>query len=178
MKRAYLGLGSNLGPRQHYLAQAIARLGGPSLAVTAQSSIYETAPVGYTDQGWFLNMAVEIETTLLPLQLLRLVARIERTLGRQRTFPNGPRTLDIDILLYDRHSVRTRHLVIPHPRMTERRFVLESLAEIAPNLVHPAAGKSIQTLLTAVSSQAIRRWTPPETHWAPVPLSTPESVLI
>jgi 2-amino-4-hydroxy-6-hydroxymethyldihydropteridine diphosphokinase len=131
--RAYLGLGSNLGERAAHLEDAISRLNELG-RVVARSNMLETAPWGYADQPDFLNMVVGLETDLSPRDLLAAVKRIERDMGRTPTFRNGPRVVDIDILLYGDRRVDEPGLVIPHPRMGERAFVLEPLAEIAPEL--------------------------------------------
>lgn len=123
-----------------------------------QSSLYETAPVGKTDQPEFLNLVAEVETALDPEALLDLIQAIERDLGRTRDVRWGPRTLDIDILLYDSVSVRTERLTVPHPEMTRRRFVLEPLLEIVPDAVLPD-GRPVRTLLAAVADQDVRRVT-------------------
>lgn len=127
---AYLSLGSNVGDRRANLMRALSEL-----KVKRVSSIYETEPVGPVEQDWFLNCAVEIETDLEPLQLLCQLQGIERSLGRTRTVPGGPRTLDIDILFYEDLVMETPELTLPHPRMAGRRFVLEPMQEIAPELV-------------------------------------------
>jgi len=114
--------------------------------------------VDYTEQGWFLNLVVEAETELFPMQLLGRTARIEREMGRVRTLPKGPRTIDIDILLYGGSVVQSKRLVIPHPRMAERRFVLAPLADLAPELRHPVIGKTIRELLVGAPQQVVRRW--------------------
>lgn len=131
MSRAFLGLGSNLGDRREQLRAAVASLPG----VTAVSDVYETDPVGGPEQGRFLNIVVEIETDLDPRALLGLCHRIESAAGRVRDVRWGPRTLDVDILWVDGVTVDDADLQIPHPRMWERRFVLEPLAELAPDLL-------------------------------------------
>lgn len=127
--RAYLGLGSNLGDRVEQLEEAIRRLSELG-RVSGRSSMIETAPWGFTDQPDFLNMAVALDTTLSPRDLLDGVKRIEREMGRVPTFRNGPRVIDIDILLYGDRSVEEPGLVIPHPRMAERDFVMKPLTEL------------------------------------------------
>lgn len=130
--RAFLGLGSNLGDRQRYLREAVARL--PDLARV--SSVYETAPVGGpAGQDDYLNIVAELETTLSPRELLELAHRLEEGAGRVRTVRWGPRTLDVDVLLVEGVVLDEPDLVVPHPRMWERRFVVEPLAELAPDLV-------------------------------------------
>jgi 2-amino-4-hydroxy-6-hydroxymethyldihydropteridine diphosphokinase len=156
MKTVYLGLGSNVGDRERNLAAALAQLAGLALRVLRVSSTYETEPVDYTDQRWFLNLVVEAETELFPMQLLARIVKVERALGRVRTVPKGPRTLDIDILLYGRAVVRSARLEIPHPRMGERRFVLAPLAELAPGLRHPLTRKTIREMLDAAPVQVVR----------------------
>jgi 2-amino-4-hydroxy-6-hydroxymethyldihydropteridine diphosphokinase len=156
MKTVYLGLGSNVGDRERNLATALAQLAGPALRVLRVSSTYETEPVDYTDQRWFLNLVVEAETELFPMQLLARIVKVERALGRVRTVPKGPRTLDIDILLYGRAVVRSARLEIPHPRIGERRFVLAPLAELAPALRHPLTRKTMREMLDAAPVQVVR----------------------
>lgn len=156
MKTIYLSLGSNIGDRESNLQAAIDRLPAAGIRALRVSPIYETEPVDYTDQRWFLNLVIEAETGLLPLQLLSATARIERDLGRIRAVPKGPRTLDIDILLYGNAVVQTPTLEIPHPRMAERRFVLAPLADLAPDLRHPVTHHTVAQMLDAAPAQTIR----------------------
>ena len=156
MKLIYLALGSNIGDRDANLRAAIQNISTAGIVPLRESPIYETEPVGYTDQRWFLNMVVEAETALFPMQLLTRTGKIERALGRVRTVPNGPRTIDIDILLYGNAVVRTPRLEIPHPRIQERRFVLAPLADLAPDMRHPVLHKSVRQLLDAAPPQTIR----------------------
>ncbi|HUC30175.1 MAG TPA: 2-amino-4-hydroxy-6-hydroxymethyldihydropteridine diphosphokinase [Candidatus Acidoferrum sp.] len=143
---AHLSLGSNIGDRGGNLRGAITRLGtlGRILSV---SSFYETEPVEFTDQPWFLNCAVALETSLPPQQLMETALQVEREMGRERVQKKGPRIIDIDILLFADLEIKTRELTIPHPAMHLRRFVLEPLAEIAPELRHPVLKKTIRELL-------------------------------
>ncbi len=135
---AYISLGSNLGDRAAYLARARAEVErSPGVRVTAASSLYETEPVGFREQGWFLNQVIAVETLLAPTELLGRLQEIENLLGRVRTLRWGPRVIDLDLLLYGRLVVATPELILPHPRMYERGFVLIPLCEIAPDLVHP-----------------------------------------
>jgi 2-amino-4-hydroxy-6-hydroxymethyldihydropteridine diphosphokinase len=144
--QAYLSAGSNLGNRKENLEFALKAIAKQN-TILRVSSIFETEPVGYLDQPWFLNLAVEIETVSAPLELLRECQRIEKSGGRVRTFLNAPRTLDVDILLFGELAMSDPELVIPHPRMRERRFVLEPLAQIAPDRVHPILKKTIRAIL-------------------------------
>src|SRR5215470_2276052 len=137
MKTVYLSLGSNLGDRQHNLEAALEKLPARDFLIERVSSVYETEPMDTNDQRWFLNLAVEAATELFPMQLLWRIAKVENALGRVRTVRNGPRTIDIDILLYSRAVIRSPVLEVPHPRMAQRRFVLAPLAELAPDLRHP-----------------------------------------
>jgi 2-amino-4-hydroxy-6-hydroxymethyldihydropteridine diphosphokinase len=156
---AYLSLGSNLGNREHYLDSGIARLAKLGKAI-AISSFYETEPVEFTGQPWFLNCAVGLETTLGAEELLKQLMTIERELGRDRMREKkkGPRTMDMDILLFDEAILNLPDLQIPHPAMHQRRFVLEPLAEIAQEARHPLLKKSVHELLADLSQgQLVRR---------------------
>src|SRR5262249_25522538 len=137
------------------LAAAIKQLSA-FLTVRRLSPIYETEPVDYTAQRRFLNQVVEAETDLFPKQLLTRLQKIERELGRVRTIPKGPRTIDIDILLYGRSVVRAATLEIPHPRMSERRFVLAPLADLAPDLRHPVTHRSVREMLESAPPAGVR----------------------
>jgi 2-amino-4-hydroxy-6-hydroxymethyldihydropteridine diphosphokinase len=141
-----LGLGSNVGNKRSHLRQALGLLES-ECRVEATSTFYSTEPVGYREQNWFLNCAARVETELGPQELLEIIGGIEAQLGRERTIPNGPRTIDIDILLFDSLVIDSGGLTIPHPRMHERLFVLEPLAEIAAEVVHPVLGLAIGELL-------------------------------
>jgi 2-amino-4-hydroxy-6-hydroxymethyldihydropteridine diphosphokinase len=144
--RAYLSLGSNIGDRTSQLRDAGSRLGSLG-RVLAVSSFYETEPVEVTEQPWFLNCAIELETAQTPLQLMKNILQIEQEMGRSRVQKKGPRSIDIDILLFDHEVIDSHELTIPHPAMHQRRFVLEPLAEIAPNLTHPVLKHTIRDLL-------------------------------
>ena len=157
MKLAYLSLGSNVGDRQRFIEEAIRRLGSPDLKILRESSIYETEPRDVRNQPWFLNLVVEAETSLLPRLLLARVRRIERELGRKRVVAKGPRTIDIDILLYGNFVIGSTDLTVPHPRMAERRFVLEPLCELAPELRHPVLRRTMRELLGGTLGQVVRR---------------------
>ena len=161
MKPVYLSLGSNLGDREHYLESALLKLAAPDFHIRRVSSVYETEPVNSSDPRWFLNLALQAETDLFPMQLLWRVGKIEHALGRVRSVANAPRTIDIDILLYSRAVIHTAALEVPHPRMTERRFVLAPLAELAPELRHPVTRKTIRELLAAAPEQTVRRLAKP-----------------
>ena len=156
MKLAYLGLGSNLGDREEALRAALKKLEGPGVRLLRVSSVYETEPIGFSNQGWFLNLCAEVETTLFPKQLLQRTQRLEREMGRRRTVKDGPRIIDIDILLYGNAVVHTADLKIPHPLYGERRFVLAPLAELKPTLRDPETGKSVTEMLGNVQAQKIR----------------------
>ena len=146
MTIAYISAGSNLGDRKAFLdfgARSLAEKG----MLLRRSSVFETEPVGYAEQPWFLNQVFELKTDLAPQALLARCNAIELEAGRVRTFRNAPRPLDLDILLYGNEVICDPNLIIPHPRMVERRFVLEPLVEIAPNLSYPTTGISIRELL-------------------------------
>ena len=143
----YLSLGSNLGDRQGNLEAAVARLQDLG-SLTARSAIYETEPVEVdTEQPWFLNCSVAMETELPPLEFLDKILGIERAMGRQRTGLRSPRNVDIDLLFFGDQIIDADQLKVPHPRMHLRRFVLEPLAEIAPTMLHPILRRSVRQLL-------------------------------
>lgn len=160
MIRAYLSLGSNLGDRHRNLLEAVRRLAAPELVIRRLSSVYETEPQDLPDQPWFLNMVVEIDTALDSYGLLERVLAVEAALDRRRLTPKGPRTLDVDILLYGETLLDSPALNLPHPRMAARRFVLEPLAELAPELRHPVMGKTVCELLELVDGQQVRKLRP------------------
>ena len=154
----YLGLGSNMGDRRNNLNRARDYL-SQRLRVEKVSSVYETEPVGNIEQPRFLNLVCEVYTNLAPMELLSLAKGIERKLGRVPGKSDEPRPIDIDILFYDDQIIETPELVIPHPGLTERAFVLVPLAEIAPELVHPVNGKTIKELIKGVDVvQGIFKW--------------------
>lgn len=185
----YLGLGTNVGDREANLCEAIARIEGLGLEVTRQSSIYETEPVGYKDQQWFLNQAIETKVldvlisghgpvlgdpepavTIQAEALLSELLKIELEMGRQRTIANGPRVIDIDLLLFGdaiigyskedqgRPFINRTEVIVPHPRMHLRRFVLEPLCEIAPEIVHPLLKKTCREMLASVDDASMTRF--------------------
>jgi 2-amino-4-hydroxy-6-hydroxymethyldihydropteridine diphosphokinase len=153
----YLALGTNLGDRTANLKQAIASL-TPQLEVKAKSGIYETPPWGFEDQPKFLNQVLRAKTYLDPEPLLKHLKRLEVALGRKESFPNGPRLIDIDILFYDDRVVNTPSLVIPHPRLHERGFVLLPLMDIAPDLKHPVTQKSVREMAEQSNRAGIEKF--------------------
>jgi 2-amino-4-hydroxy-6-hydroxymethyldihydropteridine diphosphokinase len=155
----YLSLGSNVGDREAQLQDAQSRLGAAG-RVVAVSSFYETEPVEFTQQPWFLNCALALETSKTPQQLIDAILGIEEKMGRRRVQKKGPRSIDIDILLFDDVILDSPELTIPHPALHQRRFALEPLAEIAPEALHPVLKKTIRELRDALPpGQAVRKVT-------------------
>lgn len=157
MKIVYIALGSNVGDRAANLRQARQQIAASDLRVLRESSIYETAPRDVEDQPWFLNQVIECETDLFPRQLLARLQKIERAIGRKRRIAKGPREIDLDILFYGDAVVKAPELEIPHPRLAERRFVLEPLAELVPDKKHPGTRRTMREMLAAVTSQVVRK---------------------
>ena len=158
MKRVYLSLGSNLGDRIGHILAALKMLPGRGVESRRLSSFYRTEPVDVRPQPWFVNCVAEGATELMPLRLLRTLQSVERALGRRRGTPKGPRTIDIDILLYENRVVRSAALTIPHPRLEERRFVLVPLHELEPRLRHPITERTVAEMLaeTRDASQVVK----------------------
>lgn len=157
MARAFIALGANLDqPRRQVLAAFAELASTPGVRLLQCSSLYRTTPVGYLEQPDFINAVCAIETTLKPQELLAALLSIERCHGRVREFPNSPRTLDLDILLYDDISLQQGNLTLPHPRMHQRAFVLEPLREIAPGLEIPGRGR-VEDLARAIGESGIER---------------------
>jgi 2-amino-4-hydroxy-6-hydroxymethyldihydropteridine diphosphokinase len=154
----YVGLGSNLGEREAHLRAGFAGMIRRGLSPEAISSVWETEAVGTSEPAWFLNMVARIGTGLTPEDVLERLLEVEAEAGRVRTFRNAPRVLDLDLLLLGGHRREGESLVLPHPRMWERRFVLAPLEEIAPGLVHPASGRTVREALAALSDpHAVRK---------------------
>ena len=157
-KTVYLSLGSNVGERETNLRAAIAALPAAGMRVTRVSAFYETEPVDYLEQGWFLNCVVEGETEKAAIELLRALREIETRMGSKKLVAKGPRLIDMDILLYGQETIETPELQVPHPRMHLRRFVLVPLAEIAAGVRHPTLKKAVRELLEETKDRsAVRR---------------------
>ena len=157
MKTAYLSLGSNLGDRAENLNTALQLLEQARVHLKRRSSLYETDPQDLRHQPWFYNLVIEVESDLFPLQLLNATQRIEKQMGRQRVVPKGPRIIDIDLLLWGNFVIRTPRLQVPHPRMLQRRFVLEPLLELIPTLRHPVTRQPLGAALAELRGQAVKR---------------------
>jgi len=157
MARAYIGIGGNLGDAQEQVRAAIAALDTlPDTRCVAVSSLYRTAPVGYTDQPDFINAVAEIDTALAPHALLDALQSVENRHGRERSFKDAPRTLDLDVLLYDGQTIDDVRLTVPHPRMHERAFVLAPLIEIAPDCIIPGRGPAAEWLARCADQKFAR----------------------
>ena len=161
MTTIYLSLGSNIGNREENLRAAIGALPALGVRVTRESSIYETEPVDYLKQDWFLNCVVEGQTEVAPAELLHRLRTLETEMGSKKEFAKGPRLIDLDILLYGDQTIDAAELQIPHPRMHLRRFVLAPLAEIAPTLRHPSWQGTASDLLVATPDSSQIKQLPP-----------------
>ena len=157
MTTVYIALGTNVGDREHNVREALRLLGESGIRIQKISSIYETEPVDYLEQPWFLNATLEAQTDLAPLDLLQKLRAIESAMGSKKPFAKGPRLIDLDILLYADETITTPELQVPHPRMLDRRFVLAPLAEIAPKLRHPQWPATASQLLAVLKDSSIVR---------------------
>ena len=157
MTIVYLALGSNVGDRAKNLREASSLINDAGVRILRRSSVYETEPLGYLDQDWFLNSVVQGETELSSVELLRRLRAIEEQMGSKKAFANGPRLIDLDILLYGDETISQNELQVPHPRMLQRRFVLVPLAEIAPQLQHPGWSGTAQEMLAQTTDRSAVR---------------------
>ncbi|MCC6363385.1 MAG: 2-amino-4-hydroxy-6-hydroxymethyldihydropteridine diphosphokinase [Bryobacterales bacterium] len=157
MKKLFLALGSNLGDREEHLQHAADRIAEAGVHLLRASSTYETKPMYLTGQPMFLNLVLEGETGAFPRMLLKRLKTIEREMGRRQTVQNGPRIIDIDILFFGRFIVHTPELLIPHPKLPERRFVLEPLAELVPEWRHPVTKRTMRELLAQLPEGGVRK---------------------
>lgn len=157
---AFIALGSNIGDRYDYLSKAVERLvSHPKVQLVNTSSVYETDPVGYEEQDLFLNMVMEIHTDLSAFELLDFCLKVELELGRKREIMWGPRTVDLDILLYNQENIKSEKLMIPHPRMLERNFVMIPLSEIKPNITIPNTEKPLELWIEELpNKEGVRVW--------------------
>jgi 2-amino-4-hydroxy-6-hydroxymethyldihydropteridine diphosphokinase len=153
----HISLGSNIGAREKNLDEAISLLDKTGVKIIRKSSVYETSPVGNTAQPWFLNQVLEVEAELEPREFLRLVKGIENKIGRIFTTPKGPRCIDVDILLAEKRVVRSAELIIPHPELAKRNFILVPLTEIADEAVHPVLNERIGELCRKSKDNSIVR---------------------
>jgi 2-amino-4-hydroxy-6-hydroxymethyldihydropteridine diphosphokinase len=160
MPTVYIALGSNIGDREGNLREAMRLLRERGVEITKVSSLYETEPVDYLEQPWFLNAVLEARTELVPLELLAQLRGIETVMGSKKLIRKGPRLIDLDILLYGEETIRTTELEVPHPRMLQRNFVLAPLAEIAPTLQHPDWVAPAADVLARSSDESIVRRLP------------------
>ncbi len=168
MITVYIALGTNVGEREENLRAALQHLPDVGVHILRVSSVYETEPVDFLDQDWFLNTVLEAQTELDALDLLRALRVIEARMGSRKAFAKGPRLIDLDILLYGTETIDTPELQVPHPRMLERRFVLAPLAEIAPNLRHPNWKSGVAKLLTDLSDHnEVRKIRDASAIWSP-----------
>lgn len=162
-KHVYVGLGSNLGDREKLLNQAIARIGeNPLITISRVSSVFETEPWGREDQPEFLNQVIEINTEMQPQQLLEFLQQVEKTLGRERRERWTARSMDLDLLIFGDRIIDSKQLTLPHPELRNRRFVLEPLAELAPELKVPKTGKTVSELLAlCTDAHWVKKWAKP-----------------
>ncbi|MDC3414844.1 2-amino-4-hydroxy-6-hydroxymethyldihydropteridine diphosphokinase [Aquibacillus sp. 3ASR75-11] len=162
MNIGYIALGSNISPRSLYLKKALQALRDKEeLIISSVSSVYETKPVGYTSQKNFLNMVVKVETTYTAYELLKYCLKIEKNLDRKREIRWGPRTIDLDILVFNKENIESEQLTIPHPRMHERAFVLIPLNDLNPNMMIPTINKSVSDILMTMSAEekeGVTKW--------------------